>query len=201
MSGGDDLRGDRAAGDDHPPAMKWLCVFAGSHAGARAEYTEAARALGGELAARGIGLVFGGGRVGLMGVLADAVLAGGAPVIGIIPDRLRTPELAHEGVTELRVVRDMHERKAQMAAQADAFIALPGGIGTFEEFFEVLTWAYLGIHTKPVGLLNVAGYYDPLVRLLDHAVEEGFVQARHRELIVQAATAREMVEALKARGA
>ncbi len=179
--------------------MKWICVFAGSRVGARGEYTEAARSLGGALAARGHGLVYGGGRIGLMGVLADAALAGGSPVIGVIPDRLRTPEQAHEGVTELRVVRNMHERKAQMAEQADAFIALPGGIGTFEELFEALTWAYLGIHAKPIGLLDVAGYYEPLVRLLDHAVEEGFVQPRHRELIVHAVGAREMLDRLEAR--
>ena len=150
--------------------MNRVCVFAGSNAGARPEYAAAARALATECAARGLGIVYGGGSVGLMGVLADAALAAGTEVIGVIPAPLATKELAHASLTELRVVESMHERKATMNALADGFVALPGGLGTFEETLEVLTWAQLGIHGKPVGVLNVEGYYDGLLRWLSHAV-------------------------------
>jgi len=162
-----------------------VCVFAGSAKGRRASYTRAAEALGEALLERGIGLVFGGGRVGLMGVLADRMLAGGGEVIGVIPDALMQREVGHRGVTELRVVDSMHERKAAMAGLSDGFIALPGGSGTLEELFEVFTWAVLGIHGKPFGLLNVDGYYDPLVAFLDHAVEEGFLQDRTRAMLFE----------------
>jgi uncharacterized protein (TIGR00730 family) len=136
------------------------------------------------LAERGIGLVYGGGNIGLMGVAADSALAAGAEVIGVIPEALLARELGHSGV-DLRVVGSMHERKALMAELADGFMALPGGFGTFEEFCEVLTWAQLGIHPKPCGLLNIAGFYDPLLRLFDHAVDEGFVRRKHRALVLE----------------
>jgi hypothetical protein len=159
-------------------------VFCGSSLGRDPRYAEQARALAGELVARGMGLVFGGGSVGLMGVLADAVLAGGGRVTGVIPHGLAARELAHRAVFDMRVVPTMHARKALMADLADGFVALPGGIGTLEELFEIVTWSQLGIHRKPVGVLNVAGYYDPLVSLLDHAVAGGFVPAKSREIVV-----------------
>lgn len=164
--------------------MRRICVFCGSQVGKRSCYAEAADALGTLLAQRRIGLVYGGGKVGLMGVLADAVLAEGGEVIGVIPQRLMTRELAHSDVTELRVVDSMHERKAMMGELVDAFVALPGGYGTFEEFFEVVTWMQLGIHRKPCGLLNVGGYYDTLLALLDHAAGESFIRPQHRGLVL-----------------
>ncbi len=164
--------------------MKRVCVFCGSNAGARVEYTGAARAVGRILAKRGLGVVFGGGNVGLMAEVANAALAEGGKVIGIIPGVLVEKELAHTGVTDLRVVESMHERKAMMADLSDAFIALPGGWGTLEELFETVTWAQLGFHEKPVGLLNVRGYYDGMLRFLDHAVAEGFLKAKHRALLL-----------------
>lgn len=176
--------------------MQRLCVFCGSAAGVRPAYAEAARALARELVRRGIGLVYGGGSVGLMGILADAVLASGGDVVGVIPRGLATPELAHPGVRDLRVVRSMHERKALMAALADGFVALPGGLGTLEETLEVLTWAQLGIHQKPVGLLNAAGYWDALLALLAHAAREGFLSAEHRALLLAADTASALLDRL-----
>ncbi len=164
--------------------MRRVCVFCGSNAGVRPEYADAARAVGRTLAARGLGLVFGGGNVGLMAEVANAALAQGGKVIGIIPDVLVLKELGHAGVTELHVVPSMHERKARMTELSDAFIALPGGLGTLEELFETLTWGQLGFHEKPVGLLNVLGYYDVLLRFLDHAVAEGFLKAKHRALLL-----------------
>ncbi len=168
--------------------MSRLCVFCGSSAGGRPGYADAARRLGTELVARGIGLVYGGGKVGLMGVLADAVLSQGGEAIGIIPEPLVARELAHRGLTELRIVGSMHERKATMAALADGFIALPGGFGTLEETFEILTWAQLGIHAKPVGVLNVEGYWDGLRQLVGQAVAEGFVRPEYAELLMFAET-------------
>ena len=165
------------------PDRPHVCVFCGSSTGSRPAYADAARRVGSTLAQRGLGLVYGGGRVGLMGVMADAALAAGGRVIGVIPEPLATKELAHTGLTELRVVGTMHERKALMAGLSAGFLALPGGVGTFEEFFEILTWAVLGLHCKPVGLLNVEGYYDPLRALLDHAVAERFVRPEHRALV------------------
>jgi uncharacterized protein (TIGR00730 family) len=161
-----------------------VCVYCGSSSGARTEYADAASAFGTLLAQRGLELVYGGGRCGLMGILADAVLNAGAKVIGVIPQDLVAREVAHAGLTDLRVVASMHERKAVMAGLADAFIALPGGVGTFEEFFEVITWAQLGLHEKPVGLLNLAGYYDSLLALLDHGVAERFIRPEHRGMIL-----------------
>ncbi len=164
--------------------MRRVCVFCGSSIGNQRAYSEAAEALGAVLAERGIGLVYGGGNVGLMGVIADAVMAGGGNVIGVIPQSLADREIAHTGVTELRVVDSMHARKAMMAELADAFIAMPGGVGTFEEFFEVVTWTQLGLHRKPCGLLNVNGFYAPLVVFIDQAVTEGFIKPVHRAAIV-----------------
>ncbi len=161
--------------------MKRLCVFAGSRFGDRDDYRIRAEELGTEMAKRGLGLVYGGGKVGLMGVLADAVLAGGQSVIGIIPRALARDEVAHDGVTELRVVNSMHERKAQMASLADGFVTLPGGIGTLEEICEILTWAQLGIHRKPCAILEVASYYQPLLQFLDRQVETGFLPAFTRD--------------------
>jgi hypothetical protein len=164
--------------------MNRVCVFCGSSVGTDPAYRRAAVVLGQSLARRGLGLVFGGGHVGLMGALADAVLAEGGEAIGVIPRGLERRELGHQGLTELRVVGSMHERKATMAELSDAFVALPGGMGTLEETTEVLTWAQLGIHHKPVGLLDVAGYWRPLVAFLDHAVESGFVRPEHRALLL-----------------
>ena len=163
--------------------MRRLCVFCGSSPGARPEYREAAAGLGRLLGEHGVGLVFGGGRVGLMGVLADAALAAGAEVIGVIPRALWDLEVGHAGLADLRIVDSMHERKAMMAELADGFVALPGGIGTLEELFEVWTWSQLGLHAKPCGLLDVAGYYAPLARFLEHAVAERFLRPEHRRLL------------------
>ncbi len=160
--------------------LKTICVFCGSNPGVNGSYVEAARELGHLLAQEDIGLIFGGGMTGLMGALADAVLAGGGRATGVIPDSMNVPRVVHEGVSELVVVDTMHTRKATMARLSDAFIALPGGLGTFEELFETLTWSQLGYQPKPIGILNVDGYYDPLVQLIDHAVEHGFVTAKHR---------------------
>jgi uncharacterized protein (TIGR00730 family) len=160
--------------------MKRLCVYCGSAMGLRGEYRAAAESFGRLLVEEKIGLVYGGGNVGLMGVLADAVMAGGGEVMGVIPQALVDKEVAHFEVTRLHVVKTMHERKAMMAELADGFVALPGGYGTLEELFEILTWAQLGFHPKPVGLLNVAGYYDPLLGFLDRMVDEGFLKAAHR---------------------
>ena len=151
-----------------------ICVFTGSSRGQRPEYCEAARQIAGQLVERSYGLVYGGGNVGLMGVIADAVLGRGGHVTGVIPDSLVSQEVAHRGLSDLRVVQSMHERKAMMAELSDGFIAMPGGIGTMEEFFEVLSWAQLGLHDKPCGLLNIGGYYDHLIRFLNHAVDEEF---------------------------
>jgi hypothetical protein len=164
-------------------AVTSVCVFAGSSAGARREYRLAAVELGRVLAARGIGLVYGGARVGLMGAVADAVLDNGGRAIGVIPRALVDKEVAHTGLTDLHVVTSMHERKALMADSADGFVALPGGWGTLEEFFETLTWAQLGIHGKPCGLLNVHGYYDGLLSFLEHSIEQGFVRPEYRAMI------------------
>lgn len=179
-------------------SLQRVCVFCGSQVGAKPEYAAAATALGTLLAERGIGLVYGGGKIGLMGVVADAALAAGGEVIGVIPERLMNRELGHGGVTDLRVVGSMHERKAMMSDLSDAFVALPGGYGTFEEFFEVVTWMQLGIHGKPCGLLNVNGYYDPLLALLDHATAEAFVRPQHRSLVQVGADAAGLLQRLAA---
>jgi hypothetical protein len=161
-----------------------ICVFTGSRHGARSEYTGAAKQLGRLLVERGYGLVYGGGNVGLMTVIADTVLELKGRVTGVIPDSLVSREVAHEGLSDLRVVGSMHERKALMAELSDGFVAMPGGIGTLEEFFEVLSWAQLGLHEKPCALLNVGGYYDPLIQFLDHAVADDFIKPKHRALLI-----------------
>ncbi len=178
--------------------MKRVCVFCGSSPGGEAAYAEATGALATELVRRGIGIVYGGGSVGLMGVLADAALAAGGEVIGVIPRPLATKELAHPRVTEMKFVASMHERKATMSALADGFVTLPGGLGTLEETFEVMTWAVLGIHRKPVGLLNVGGYYDALLRLLMHTMREGFMRREFLALVTFGDTATELLDAMAA---
>jgi uncharacterized protein (TIGR00730 family) len=163
--------------------MRSICVYCGSAHGRREAYAEGARALGHALARRGLRLVYGGASVGLMGVVADAVLEAGGEVTGVIPETLMRKELAHSGLTELVVTRSMHERKMVMADRADGFVALPGGIGTFEELFEIWTWAQLGFHRKPCGILNVAGYYDQLLAFLDHARDEGLLAPSVRDVL------------------
>jgi uncharacterized protein (TIGR00730 family) len=176
--------------------LKRVCVYCGSHSGSRAAYAQAARAMGEALAQRGIGVVYGGGRVGLMGALADAALAAGGSVTGVIPRALVSREIAHLDLKDLRVVDSMHERKALMAELADAFIALPGGFGTLEEFCEVLTWAQLGLHHKPCGLLNVAGFYDSLLSFFDHAAAEDFIRDLHRGQVVVESDLERLLDAL-----
>lgn len=176
--------------------MQSLCVFCGSAKGKNPVYAEEARRLGQALAGAGVTLVFGAGHIGLMGVLADAVLEAGGKAIGVIPKVLMDRELAHLGLTQLHVVDTMHQRKALMADLSDGFIALPGGYGTLDETFEILTWAQLGIHAKPIGLLNTAGYFDPLLAWLDRAVEDGFIRAEHGELLNVATNPDELLDAL-----
>lgn len=173
--------------------MKRICVFCGSKVGDRPIYTESARCLAEILVERGLGLVFGGGHIGLMGVLADTMLAHGGEVVGVIPRALRDKELAHTGVQQMHIVESMHERKALMADLSDGFIALPGGFGTADEFFEILTWKQLKIHHKPTGILNTSGYFDFMLRWLDHMVAEGFVRETYRQMIIEAAEPRELV--------
>lgn len=168
--------------------MKSVAVYCGSSAGTNPAYVAEAQALGAALVAQGLALVYGGGRVGLMGAIADAVLAAGGEVIGVIPGFLDDKELAHKGCTELHVVATMHERKLLMADRADAFIAMPGGYGTLEELFEVLTWGQLGLHQKPVGLLNVAGYYDHLLLALDRMRDDQLLRAENRAALLQDAS-------------
>jgi len=178
--------------------VKRLCVFCGSSAGNDPAFVEATRALGTALAGAGIGLVYGGGRAGLMGMLADAALAAGGEVIGVIPQALVDKELAHRGCTALHVVPSMHARKAMMADLADGFVALPGGIGTLEELFEVWTWAQLGDHAKPVALLNVAGFYDTLLAFLDEIETKGFLRHRHGDMLIAANDAGGLVDRMAA---
>lgn len=161
-----------------------ICVYLGSSPGNSPVYRDAAAQFGNLLASRGIGLVYGGGMVGLMGVIADAVCAAGGEVIGVIPEALRAREHDHQGITELHVVQTMHERKALMAKLADGFVTLPGGIGTFEEMFEAWCWSQLGYHQKPCGLLDVNGFYSKMSSFIDHVVEEGFLQPRHRAMLL-----------------
>ncbi len=180
------------------PTVRSLCVFCGSSPGLRPDYRAAAVALGADMAHRRITLVYGGASVGLMGAVADAALAGGGEVIGVLPRRLATREIAHGGLTRLELVDTMHERKARMAQLADGFVALPGGIGTLEELFETWTWAQLGLHRKPCGLLDVAGYFAPLTRFLDSAVEQGFVRPAHRAMLAVASDAAGLFDAFAA---
>jgi uncharacterized protein (TIGR00730 family) len=178
--------------------IKKLCVFCGSSIGSRAVYQQAAIQFGSELARSGIGLVYGGSRVGLMGVLADSVLGAGGEVIGVMPRALVEKEIAHTALTHLHVVESMHERKALMADLADAFVLLPGGFGSWEEFCEVVTWSQLGMHQKPCGILNVAGYYNPLLSLTSHAVAEGFLRASHQEMVIVGDSSEDLVARLGA---
>ncbi len=177
--------------------MKRIAVYCGSNQGARPEYAAAAHELGTLFAREKIELVYGGGMVGLMGILADAVLQHGGHVIGVIPEKLVIKEVVHEKLPDLRVVKTMHERKALMAELADGFIALPGGYGTFEELFEVLAWGQLGWHQKPFGLLDSAGFYRPLTAFLDHARNEGFIRLRHRELVLVEDNAEKILARMK----
>ncbi|MBG6290611.1 MULTISPECIES: TIGR00730 family Rossman fold protein [Pseudomonas] len=178
--------------------LRSICVFCGASPGATPIYQEAAEALGRHLAENGIQLVYGGGAVGLMGMVANAALAAGGEVIGIIPQSLKDAEVGHSGLTRLEVVDGMHARKARMAELSDAFIALPGGLGTLEELFEVWTWGQLGYHAKPLGLLEVNGFFDPLLAFLDHLVQERFVRQPHRDMLQRAASPAELVDALAA---
>src|SRR3954451_19680625 len=175
-----------------------ICVFCGTNTGSRSDYGAAARELGRILAEQGIELVYGGASVGIMGELADSVHEHGGHVTGIIPQQLMEKEAAHTGIANLIVVASMHQRKSQMADMSDGFIALPGGIGTLEGFFEILTWSQLGIHARPCGILNVAGYFDGLTRFLDHAVKEGFITELHRDMILVADEPGELVERMRA---
>ncbi|CAI0462785.1 unnamed protein product [Linum tenue] len=184
-------------GKTTPSRFKRICVFCGSSSGKKATYQEAAVELGQELVERRIDLVYGGGSVGLMGLVSQAVHDGGRHVLGVIPRTLMPIEITGQSVGEVRAVSDMHQRKAEMARQADAFIALPGGYGTLEELLEVITWAQLGIHRKPVGLLNVDGYYNSLLSFIDKAMDEGFISPMARRIIVSAPTAKELVRQLE----
>jgi hypothetical protein len=174
-------------------SKKWVCVFCGSGDGAHPEYLATARELGRRIAGSGYGLLYGGATVGAMGAIADAALAAGGEVVGVIPDVIMDREIGHRGLTELHVVRTMHERKAQLAERADAFVALPGGYGTMDEFIEIVTWAQLGIHSKPCVLVNLGGYYDGLLRFFDTAVSEGFIRAENRGLVLVARDAAEVL--------
>lgn len=176
--------------------MESICIFCGSSMGNRSIYKEAAHAMGEAIACRGLSLVYGGGNVGLMGMVADAALAAGGEVIGVIPKFLVDKEIAHNGLTQLHVVDSMHDRKALMTELADAFIALPGGYGTLEEFCEILTWAQLGLHQKPQGLLNVEGYYDPLLQLFDRAVTEEFLKSELRSLVLESSSSEDLLDLL-----
>lgn len=179
------------------PSMR-ICIFCGSSSGVRPEYAAAARDTGALLGRRGIGMVFGGGRVGLMGLAADAALAAGGEVVGVIPRTLVEREVAHQRLTAQHVVETMHERKALMAKLTDAFVALPGGAGTYEELFEIWTWAQLGIHRKPLGVLDVSGYFAPLLAMADHAVKEGFMRPEYRAMLQVARDPAELLDKLAA---
>ena len=177
--------------------MRRICVFCGSSQGSRPEYSAATEEMATELVRRNIGLVYGGGNVGLMGVIADAVLRAGGEVVGVIPEHLMAREVGHKRLTKLHVVRSMHERKALMADLSDAFVALPGGFGTLEEFCEVVTWTQLGLHAKPCGILNVKGYYSALLRMFDHAVQEPFLKPENRALVLARESPADLLHALE----
>jgi uncharacterized protein (TIGR00730 family) len=180
------------------PDLSSICVFCGSNGGAQAAYLETAEAVGRGLAQRGVRVVYGGGKVGMMGAVADAARAAGGEVVGVIPQAIFDLEIGHTGLDDLRVVGSMHERKALMAELSDAFIALPGGVGTLEELFEVYTWAQLGIHAKPLGLIDVAGYFEPLVAFLDHAVQERFLRPETRTLLAVSESLDDLLAQLRA---
>ena len=174
-------------------ALDAICIYCGSSIGRHGEYAEQARVLAAALARQGITIIYGGAQVGLMGEIANAALAAGGRVIGVIPQALADREITHHELTELHVVHSMHERKALMAKLSDGFVALPGGIGTFEELFEIWTWAQLGLHAKPCGLFNIGGYYDPLIAFLDRAVGEGFIKPKVRGMLITTASAEDLV--------
>lgn len=176
--------------------IKTVCVYCSSSDKVRSTYIEAAHAMGRALARRGLRLVYGAGKTGLMGAVADAALQAGGEVVGVIPAFFNTPALVHSGLSTLEVVETMHERKARLVELADGFVALPGGFGTFEEFFEIVTWSQIGLHSKPIGLLNAGGYYDPLLKLVEHAYAEGMIYAEHRQLFVHAGQVDELLDAL-----
>ncbi|MBV6323216.1 TIGR00730 family Rossman fold protein [Duganella violaceipulchra] len=178
--------------------MKAICVYCGANAGVSPAYAEAARALGRALVADNLSLVYGGGNVGLMGIIADEVLRMGGEVTGVIPTALVEREVGHTGLTRQFIVKDMHERKAMMAELADGFIAMPGGMGTLEELFEMLTWSQLGIHAKPIGLLNVDGFYDGLTGFIQHASAQGFIRPQHAALMMSASEPQALLQLLKA---
>jgi uncharacterized protein (TIGR00730 family) len=180
--------------------LRSVCVFCGSQGGARPEYLECARALGTSLARRGISTVYGGGHIGMMGAVADAALAAGGRVVGVIPEHLMRPEVAHQKLDELIVVDSMHTRKRTMAERSDAFIVLPGGYGTFEEMFEMLTWLQLQLHAKPVGVVNVVGYFDRLLDFLRHAADEGFIRPEYWDLLIVEAGVDLLLERLPLHG-
>lgn len=187
-----------ASRDPHRPMLARICVFCGSSDAVPVGYLQAAATLGELLADRGVAIVYGGGSTGLMGALADAALGGGGEVIGVLPRIFDTPALAHAGLTKLELVPGMHERKARMAELADGFIALPGGFGTFEELFEMLTWAQIGLHYRPVGALNVDGYFDPLLSLIKHAQDQGFIYAEHQQLLACESDPARLLQAMEA---
>ena len=177
--------------------MKRLCVFCGSNVGLAGKYIPAAQEVGTLIAQRGYELVYGGAQIGLMGAVADAALLAGGRVIGVIPDALARKEVAHADLSELHVVKTMHERKALMAELADGFLALPGGCGTFDELFEIVTWAQIGIHRKPYAVLNVCGYFDPLIALFEHAIEEQFVPRQHAALLLNDSSAERLLDRME----
>jgi uncharacterized protein (TIGR00730 family) len=177
--------------------MKSICVYCGSADQVNPQYLEAARQLGAAVAQRGCQLWYGAGSTGLMGAVAEGALQAGGEVIGVIPELFNTPQLAHTRLTRLEVVGSMHQRKERLAKQADAFIALPGGFGTFEELFEILTWSQIGLHAKPVGILNTLGYFDPLLRLVAHALQEGFIYQEHQQLLASSDNPTDLLAALE----
>jgi hypothetical protein len=181
-----------------PRSLRAICIFCGSSRGSHPAYVEAATDMGRTLAERGLRLVYGGGRVGLMGILADAALSAGGEVFGVIPENLMAREVDHQGLTRLEVVGSMHERKARMAELSDAFIALPGGAGTLEEVAEVWTWSQLGLHQKPIGFLSVAGYFDHLFAFVDHAVAEAFIKPAHANLLLRSKRPGHLIDLLAA---
>ncbi|KAJ9558328.1 hypothetical protein OSB04_012942 [Centaurea solstitialis] len=183
--------------DERPRKLKRICVFCGSRPGFKSSFSHAALELGQELVKRKIDLVYGGGSVGLMGLISQTVFNGGCHVLGVMPRALLPHEISGETVGELRIVADMHQRKSVMAENADAFIALPGGYGTMEELMEMVTWSQLGIHDKPVGLLNVDGYYDSLLALFDKGVEEGFIEVSERKIMVSAVTVQDLINKIE----
>jgi uncharacterized protein (TIGR00730 family) len=179
-----------------PSSLQSICVYCGSADGVNPDYLQAAHQMGQALAQRGIRLVYGAGKTGLMGAVADGVLQAGGEVTGIVPSVLNSPQLIHAGLTQLEVVDTIHQRKARMAQLADALVALPGGYGTFEELFEQLTWVQIGLHKKPIGLLNVKGYFNPLITLVEHALSEGFIYTEHRVLLVSSSQPSDLLDAL-----